>query len=171
MKHSGITISRLLSIIFVVFIITILALGYMFTAQFNKTKVAIMEVTDTTFPLLQNVSRIDHSIGLLEGIVNRALLSNDDNHIENSIKLIENLKLDKVDEKTSKISDSDLELLTQQALVLLKNHKKESLDSVTFASKNSAFQLMCQRFGVLIAQEFKFIQRLNPNHQPMNNFC
>jgi methyl-accepting chemotaxis protein len=155
MTHSGFNISRLLLITFILFIIAILSMSFIFTVQFNNTKVAIAEVTEKTFPTLQSASNVNHSVNLIESLVNQSLFSSDVAEIKNNATQLEQATL-----ATDSINDTDItaesiSLLAKMADEIIVSRIKEVSDSIVINEKMAAFQVMSQRFSTLIGKEFQ----------------
>jgi len=155
MTHSGFNISRLLLITFVLFIIAIMAMAFTFTTQFNNTKVAISEVTEKTFPTLQSASNVNHSVNLIESLVNQSLFSKDVKEIENNIIKLERATLatDSID--NTDITSESVKNLAAMAKGIIISRIKEVSDSIVINEKMAAFQVMSQRFSTLIGKEFQ----------------
>lgn len=155
MTHSGFNISRLLLVTFVLFIVVILGMAFTFTTQFNNTKSAIAEVTEKTFPTLQGASNVDHSVNIIESLVNNALFSLDAAEIEESLRKLTDTSLATDFIKNTGISVKSIDALAIMAKQIIVAHKQEVLDSIVINEKMAAFQIMSQRFSTLIGKEFE----------------
>lgn len=155
MTHSGFNISRLLLITFVLFIIAIMAMAFTFTTQFNNTKVAISEVTEKTFPTLQSASNVNHSVNLIESLVNQSLFSNDVAEIENNAAKLGQATLATDSINNTDITADSIDNLAKMADEIIHSRIKEVSDSIIINEKMAAFQVMSQRFSTLIGKEFQ----------------
>ena len=148
-------ISRVLLITFGLFIIAILGMAFTFTTQFNHTKLAIAEVTEKTFPTLQSASSVNHSVNLIESLVNQSLFSEDIATIKNNISKLKSTSLatDSID--NTDITSDSVNQLASMANKIIVSRIKEVSDSAIINEKMAAFQVMSQRFSSLIGKEFQ----------------
>ncbi len=155
MKRLEITISRLVILTIGFFIIAILGVSYMFTTQFQQTKLAITEVTETTFPVLQSVSEIDGSIIAIDNLVINALSSRSLEHIEQYAGEITRLATTIKNQPYALVNISDIDQLLGQAQQLLDAQKVELPQRQRRQERVAALQVMAQKFSVLAGKQYE----------------
>jgi methyl-accepting chemotaxis protein len=148
-------ISRVLLITFGLFIIAILGMAFTFTIQFNHTKLAIAEVTEKTFPTLQSASSVNHSVNLIESLVNQSLFSEDITIIKNNISKLKSTSIATDSINNTDINSDSVNQLATMANKVIVSRIKEVSDSAIINEKMATFQVMSQRFSSLIGKEFQ----------------
>ena len=155
MIRTSIDISRLIILTILFFIVSILGVSYLFTSQFEDTKISILKVTNTTFPILKSASEIDNAVITIDSLVQKSLSSSSIDGISNNINKINSISREILNDSKGLVRSDDIHKLVNQAERLLKSKQVDIKLELEKKERVAGLQLMAQRFSVLAGKQFE----------------
>lgn len=155
MRSIAIDISRLVLLVITFFITSILVISYLFSSQFEATKLSISKVTNTTFPILKTASEIDNDVIIIDSLVQRSLSSTDSEIISNNSDKINEISTNILSQDYNLVNHTDVSELTEKATRLLLAKQKDLKAEQEKQQRITALQVMAQRFSVLAGKQFE----------------